>query len=65
MCHGKLRRFEERAAEEERRMRLWDLVDRETRAPAPPTPVAERDDTPDFDPEEILTGAGRPSHDGH
>jgi hypothetical protein len=62
MCHGKLRRWDERAVDKERRERLWDLFDRETRGPAPPTPIAEREDIPDLDREEVLTGA-RPSMD--
>jgi Mn-dependent DtxR family transcriptional regulator len=62
MCHGKMRRME-RAAREERRERLWDLFDRETRDPAPETPVVEEQEAPTPDREEVLSGAGRPSND--
>ena len=62
MCHGKYRRYEERM-ERERGRRLWDLFDRETREPAPPTPMAETDMEPDPDREEVLTGAPRRADD--
>jgi hypothetical protein len=56
MCHGKMRRFEERR-EERRPERLWDLFHRETREPPPPTPVVEREpERADPDREEVLTG---------
>ena len=65
MCHGKLRHWEDRAAKEERRERLWDLFDRETRDPAPPAPIVEAEERPDLEREEVMTGAGRPAHDEH
>jgi hypothetical protein len=43
MCHGKWRRFDERA-EERRGERLWDLFYRETEENPPPMPVAEEDE---------------------
>jgi hypothetical protein len=59
MCHGKMRRYEERR-QEERPERLWDLFHRETRESPPPTPVVERE-SPDPDREEVLTGGRRPN----
>jgi hypothetical protein len=56
MCHERLRRSEERT-ESKRGERLWDLFHRETERNAPPVPIAERDDEPDTEREEILTGA--------
>ena len=58
MCHGKLRRSEERT-EYKRGERLWDLFYRETEHNAPPVPMAERDDEGAEEREEILSGAGR------
>jgi hypothetical protein len=56
-------RREERAAREDRRERLWDLFDRETRDPAPETPIAHEPEGPTPEPDEVLTGAGRASND--
>ena len=64
MCYGKMRRME-RAAREERRERLWDLFDRETRDPAPAEPIAEEQEAPSPDREEVLSGASRQSNDSH
>jgi hypothetical protein len=65
MCHGKLRRWEDSAVEKDRRERLWDLFDRETRDPVPTDPVVEHADTTELEREEVLTGAGRLPDDGH
>jgi hypothetical protein len=56
MCHGKWRRLDERF-EERGGQRLWDLFERETEAPPPPMPVAEREVEPELDREEALSGA--------
>lgn len=61
MCYGKLRRREERAAEEERRERLWDLFDHEARDLTPTEPIAEAER--ELEREEVLTGAGRRTND--
>jgi Mn-dependent DtxR family transcriptional regulator len=62
MCHRKMRRME-RAAREERRERLWDLFDRETRDPAPETPIVESEEGVELEREEVLSGAARESND--
>jgi hypothetical protein len=62
MCHGRLRRSEERT-EYERGGRLWDLFYRETEHNPPPVPIAERDDEPEPEREEVMTGAPRPADD--
>jgi hypothetical protein len=64
MCHERLRRFEERT-EHTRREGLWDLFYRETDRPAPPVPVAERDEELVPEREEVLSGAARPTNDKH
>jgi Mn-dependent DtxR family transcriptional regulator len=64
MCHGKMRRWEEHAAKEERRERLWDLFDRETKGPVPTDPVVEQAEATELEREEELTGAGRSPDDG-
>lgn len=64
MCHERWLRREERG-EYGRGERLWDLFYRETKEPAPPTPVAERDVEPDPEREEVMTGAPRHANDQH
>jgi hypothetical protein len=62
MCHERWLRREERG-EYGRGERLWDLFYRETKEPAPPTPVAEREVEPEPEREEALSGAARTAHD--
>jgi hypothetical protein len=62
MCHGRLRRSEERA-EDTRREGLWELFHRETEHPAPSVPIAERDEGPEPEREEVLSGAARRTND--
>ena len=64
MCHGKLRRSDERT-EYKRGERLWDLFYRETEHTAPPVPMAERGDERAEEREEILSGAAHPANDSH
>ena len=62
MCHGKMRRLDERV-EDTRREGLWDLFRRETRNPAPSVPIAEREEDIELEREEVLSGAERPTND--
>jgi hypothetical protein len=62
MCHERWLRRQERG-EYGRGERLWDLFYRETREPAPPTPVAERDVEPEPVPEREEALAGAPRRD--
>jgi hypothetical protein len=59
MCFHRSRYWEERAAEEPRDRRLWDLLHRETERSAAPMPVAERDEEHDTerDRDEVPVGA--------
>jgi hypothetical protein len=58
MCFRKSRYVEE-DIEEVRGRRLWDLFYRETEANEPPLPVAEQDDEPVTEREEVSAGAER------
>jgi hypothetical protein len=64
MCHGRLRRSEERS-EYARGERLWDLFYRETEHSPPPVPIARRDEerAEEPEPEVVLIGTSRPAHD--
>jgi hypothetical protein len=61
MCHERWLRREERS-EYGRGERLWDLFYRETKQPAPPAPMAERDAESELgepEREEVMTGTPR------